>query len=110
MSAELTPRVAALIGEQARTGDPLELVVELEGGDLPSAGNRAERIAVQKARFEHAAAPVKDFVLRAGGTIEGEAWINCTLRARVPSQAVSALRELAGVRKIDVPHVIFPDR
>lgn len=106
MSAELTPHVAALASDEDRSDDSLDVVLELQQAGAQSTGSRAEKIAHQKANFKNVAEPVKAMVVQSGGTVEGEAWINCTIKARVPAKALKRLREIDGVLKIDVPHTI----
>jgi hypothetical protein len=59
--------------------------------------------------FSRAKEPVSDAISRLGGAITGEAWINHTLRARVPAYSLESLSDLDSVRALDVPHEITPD-
>ena len=106
----MTPAVAALARSSRSSEDTLDVVLELAQPDAaPSAGgdrgpSRAERIAQQKASFEAAAEPVKAIVRQAGGSVEGEAWINCTIKARIPTRAIERLQEVDSIIAIDLPH------
>jgi hypothetical protein len=100
ISGELAARL-----EQSDTNDFLDLIVELEPGSAPSAsGSRAERIAAQKQSFDHHAGPVERLIQQAGGEVLDRAWINQTLRARLPVRSVHDLTKAAEVSAIDVPH------
>jgi hypothetical protein len=59
--------------------------------------------------FSRAKEPVSDAIAQLGGAVTGEAWINHTLRARVPAQSLESLSDLDAVRALDVPHEITPD-
>ena len=106
MGAEMTRELSAAASDKQRSDDSFEIVLELDQTGVDLSGSRAERIAQQKSSFESCAQPVKAAVLQAGGSIEGEAWVNCTIRARVPAKALTKLREVDGVKRIDVPHRI----
>jgi hypothetical protein len=107
MSAEMAPEVAAAASDEQHSDDPLEIVLELDPGRVDLHGSRAEQIARQKASFQNLAGPVRAAVLQSGGTIESEAWVNGTIKARVPAKALRKLHELDGVSKIDVPHKLI---
>ena len=51
------------------------------------------------------AEPIKTLVRQAGGTVEGDAWIKYTIKARVPACAIAELKEINGVVAIDLPLV-----
>jgi hypothetical protein len=110
MTARMTPAVAALANSRQSSDDTLDVVLELAQPDAsPEARgdrgpNRAERIAHQKASFEAAAEQVKAVVRQAGGSVEGEAWINCTIKARIPTRAIERLQEVEAIIVIDLPH------
>jgi hypothetical protein len=108
MSARVTPAAAA-VSAQSAAGDAVEVVLELEPPGAVAEGSRAERIAQQKASFRALAEPVKALVVEAGGSVEAEAWINCTIKARVPAGAIQRLQEIAGVATIDLPHRLEPE-
>lgn len=102
----MTPAVAALASSQQPADVALDVVLELEQPGVAADGSRAERIAQQKASFQAIAEPVKAVVLQSGGSIEAEAWINCTIKARVPTSAIQHLKEVEGIVTIDLPHRI----
>jgi len=104
MAARITPAVEALVTNVGSADDTVDLVLELQQGTVAAVGDRAERIARQKVSFQAMADGVKAIVLQSGGTVEGEAWINCTIKARVPARAIQRLQEADGVVTIDLPH------
>jgi hypothetical protein len=101
----MTPAVQALATSPPSADGTVEVVLELAQAQPESAvqESRAERIARQRATFEAMAGPVKAVVRESGGSVEGEAWINCTIKARVPSHAIEKLKEVDGIVTIDLP-------
>ena len=92
---------------QARAGDAdelLDIIVELHDRN----GGEQSVTALREA-FSHTAAPVVERISNLGGEVTGEAWINQTVRARVPAQRVYELADLEEVSAPDVPHAIEPD-
>jgi hypothetical protein len=80
------------------------VIVELEP---PS----PERVSADelKVAFRQVADPVAEAIAGLGGEVKGEAWINSTLRARVPAASLGDLSELEPVAALDVPHQLTPD-
>ena len=91
----------------------MEVVVEVRptiGTTAPSAAaSRSERIAAMKAEAEQCFAPVESAISRIGGVVTGHTWLNKTLRARLPVQAVRELSEREEVAAVDVPHALEPE-
>jgi hypothetical protein len=100
---KITPDLAAEV-DAAESSNMLDVVVELNG-DLEEAGD----VVTAKAEFERAAEPVADVISGLGGEVLEGAWINHTLRARVPAGAVSDVAAADGVSVVDVPHAIEAD-
>jgi hypothetical protein len=103
MAAELHPRLQAAL---AHPGDNefIVVIIELpEGTPEPESGTRAERIAQMESAFQAIAGPVKAAVETLGGEVIDEAWINSTLKCRVPATALKALAERGDITKIDLP-------
>lgn len=98
--ANITPDLAAEV-EAAESSNLLDVVVELNG-DLEEAAD----MATAKAAFERAAAPVSEVISGSGGEVLEGAWINGTLRARVPAGAVPDVAGMEAVSVVDVPHAI----
>ena len=84
--------------------DLVELVVELERVASAEAGlSRAAKIAAHKDAFERQSAPVAAAITEAGGEVVGRAWINQTLKARVPRHAVETVARLDEVAQVEAP-------
>ena len=98
--------------ERSDASEMLDVVIELRPEDEPKTRQpqtRAEKIAALKENFIRDLAPVEQAVRNAGGELTGQAWINRTLRARVPADCVKQLSEHEQVAKVDVPHAIEQD-
>lgn len=98
--------------ERAGTAELVELVVELHpaSGFAAESASRDARIAAARDAFGAASSPVERAIRSAGGEVVDSAWINQTLRARVPASAVTGLAALGEVRLLDVPRRLAPDR
>jgi hypothetical protein len=108
---KVTPALASRL-EAAADDGLLEIVVELEGPPPPKAVGRESRQAAmeaQKEGFRAAADPVEQAIRAAGGEVTGKAWINHTLRARVPARSVPGIVEHASVAAVDVPKPLEPE-
>jgi len=98
--------------EQSEASEMLDVVIELRPENQPTTRQpqtRAEKIAALKENFNRDLAPVEQAVRNAGGELTGQAWINRTVRARVPTDCVKQLSEHEQVAKVDVPHAIEQD-
>lgn len=110
-AAKLTPDLATRLA-QADADDVLEVILELGPQSEPPAAapqSREEQIALRKEAFNHYAAPVEEAIHEAGGEVAGRAWLNQTVKARVPAQGIEQLSELEKVAALDVPHRLQPD-
>lgn len=89
----------------------LDVVVELRGS-VPTqhGGSRLAQMQALKDAFERSAADVERVVMAEGGEVVDRAWINRTVRIRVPAKAISRLAEHDEISVIDVPHAIKPDQ
>jgi hypothetical protein len=105
--SKLSPSLAGHL-EQAGRDDLVDLVLELHPAAAPETGgaSRSERVAAAREAFAQGAAPVEHAVHSAGGQVLDSAWINQTLRARVPAGAVAGLARLDAVRVLDLPHAL----
>jgi len=94
--------------ENAEASDLLEVIFQLKSSGephvAPNAQSRAEKIVAMKEAFNQDAAPVEEAIRQVGGEITGRAWINQTLRARVPAQKVKDLCDLKKVAAVDTTH------
>jgi hypothetical protein len=87
------------------SGDELlDVVVELYQD--PNDGQSADQM---RESFSRSKEPVGQTIAELGGSVTGEAWINHTLRARVPAHGLTKLSNLDSVRALDVPRRIVPD-
>ena len=100
---KIRPELAAEVGA-AESSKLLDVIVELDANP-----DEATDMATAKEAFERAALPVSEAISGYGGQVLEGAWINNTLRARMPAKAVSDLAGTAGVSAVDVPHAIEPD-
>lgn len=106
---KLSPDLAEHL-EHAGAADLVELVVELQPAPSAAAdAPRAERIAAAREAFSLASSPVERAIHSAGGEVVGTAWINQTVRARVPADAVAGLAGLDEVRLLDLPRQLTTD-
>jgi hypothetical protein len=109
--AELSPKLNQEL-TQANASDLVEVVVELRRdllGDPDRESSRNEQIAALKESFNREVEPVEEVIRQAGGEITGRAWINQTLRARIPAEKVKDLASHESVQSVDVPHAITRD-
>ena len=77
------------------------MIVELDAGP-----DDAPDMAAAKEAFNRAAEPVTKLVAGLGGEVVDGAWINNTLRARVPAGNVPHVAGAEGVAAVDVPHAV----
>lgn len=111
MGNKLSEQLTQNLDEKDPSG-LLDVVIELHGGveaGKNATQSRADRIAALKESFNRSAAPVEEAVRKVGGEVTGHAWINQTLRARVPADKVKQLSEHDRVAKLDIPHPIERD-
>jgi hypothetical protein len=108
LSSDLRQQLAA-----TPTGHSVEVVVEVgkKAGVAaePAAGDRAQRIAAMKASFSVSAEPIERAIESSGGTVIDRAWINQSLKVRLPREAVEALGERDDVARVDTPRSLRPD-
>ncbi|MFL5386034.1 MAG: hypothetical protein ACJ8GN_26260 [Longimicrobiaceae bacterium] len=88
-------------------GERLDAIVELQPLTPLASGTREARIAWLRTRFDEEARRVQAAIQATGGEVLGAAWINQTLRTRLPAESFAALVELPEVFRIDVPHALL---
>jgi hypothetical protein len=116
MTNKLTEKLAEKL-EKTDASDLLEIILELgskseSSSQQPSAQetrSRGEKIAALKEAFSRDAAPIEEAVRRVGGEVTGRAWINKTMRARVPAQSVKELSQHEEIAALDTPNPLKPD-
>ena len=99
----MTGELASLV-EAAETDRLLDVIVELEAEPW---GDRNDEDLGEW--FERVAELVATEIRQLGGEVTGAAWINQTLRARLPATRVRELSKRAHVRALDVPRPITLD-
>lgn len=96
--------------EKTGASDLLDVIIELHPHAEPTAANntrsRSEKIAAMKEAYTRNVAPVEEAVRKIGGEVTGHAWINQTVRARVPADRVRELSEHDRIAVLDAPHPI----
>src|SRR5262245_61938870 len=102
MTAELHPGLRAAL-EHPTAGDRLVVIIELPPVRVEPHGSRSERTARAMSAFLAIADPVKAAVQSLGGEVIDEAWINSTIKCRIPATALDALVGRDDIKKIDLP-------
>ncbi len=106
LSSDLRQQLAA-----TPKGHSVEVVVEVgkkDGAEAP-AGDRAQKIAAMKQSFSVSAEPIERAIESYGGEVIDRAWINQSLKVRLPRERVEALSEREDVERVDTPRAIQPD-
>jgi hypothetical protein len=108
LSSDLRQRLAA-----TPEGQPVEVVVEVgkKAGATsePASGDRAQKIAALKQDFATSIEPIEQAIEHFGGTVLDRAWINQTLKALLPREAVEALCKRDDVERVDTPRTLQKD-
>ena len=84
----------------------VDVILEIlppEPSGISKSGSRQERIAAGRQQFLDAVAPVERRVEGLGGQVLDQAWLNHTLRVRVPARSVAELTESEWVASADTP-------
>lgn len=93
LSEELASRI-----ESVAATDMVDIVVEIE-----APASKPPSVSATITRFKETSTPVTQTIEQVGGEVIGSAWINSTVRARVPASAVSKVAALQNVERIDIP-------
>ncbi len=108
LSSDLRQQLAA-----TAEGHSVEVVVEVGRKAAvaagPAPGDRAQKIAALKQSFSISAEPIERAIVSSGGTVIDRAWINQSLKVRLPREAVEALSEREDVDRVDTPRTIKPE-
>jgi hypothetical protein len=117
-SLTMAGKVRAILAEHLNKADPsdlLEIILELyppvESASTGATAmqSRSEQIAAKQEAFSRDVAPVKEAIRKVGGEITELAWINQTVRARVPARRVKELSQHEKVAALDLSHPLKPD-
>lgn len=87
-------------------GESLEIIVELEpqeADEMPAGLSRREVFSFKEASFERRVAPIEAVIRHQGGTPLGKAWINDTLKARLPRPTIADLAQRSEIARVDLP-------
>jgi hypothetical protein len=103
---KVTPRLAEHLEEKPAT---VEVVVELTPLHPPAAATRPERIAALRDSFAAELGPVAERITAAGGEVLESAWLNQTVRARIPAAAVAEVAASDAVMRVDLPGQLDPE-
>jgi hypothetical protein len=106
--AKLTDRVTERI-RSVDQSSPVEVIVELHPLRSPTEGSRAERIAAAKADFEHSLRDVAERIEEVGGQVIETAWLNQTVRSRIPAAGLERVAETDAVEAIDLPQQLHTE-
>ena len=109
--SKLTRVLEENLGRKA-DDEPIDIVIELNAAPdpRPAAGqSREERTNAAREAFKAIAAPVEQRIQSVGGEVLGQAWINQTLRARVPAGKVKEIVDAEGIASIDLPEQLTRD-
>jgi hypothetical protein len=109
----MSNKISEKLGEKLKgtsASDLLDVIIELhphaESTATTDVLSRSEKIAALKDAYARNVAPVEEAVRNAGGEVTGHAWINQTVRARLPADRVRELSEHERVAVLDAPHPI----
>ncbi len=113
-------KVSLKLAEQVKSlssdADVLEVIVELEQQSKPQTTaaqsgvhSRTAQIAARKESFARISFPVETAISQAGGEVTEKAWINRTLRAKLPAKSLQRICELHEVEKLDASREIELD-
>jgi hypothetical protein len=81
----------------------LDVIIELEHEGTATTASELRDAFASRAQSIEAA------VAEAGGQVVETAWINSTVRARVPAAGLHDLSGVAGVTRLDIPHPLTAD-
>lgn len=108
VSRDLEEKIAKTV-----KGSTVEVIVELPKrlplASNPAGSDRAARIAALKKDFSVSAEPVEQAIERSGGTVLGRVFLNQSLKARLPREAIAALSERDDVALVDAARLIKTD-
>lgn len=107
-SGKISRRLRAQL-EATPPDQPVEVLIGLAPPDTSVGRTPAEKIAAIKRDFQRHAESVGHGLASAGGEVLDSAWINSTIRARIPAGQVSELEADDLVEALDTPERLEPD-
>lgn len=90
----------------------VEVMIELNPATKAFADSnlsRSEKIALVKQDFMKDLEPVEKLISEQGGDILGTAWLNQTVKAKIPANSLEQLAQLKQVSAIDLPNPLAAD-
>jgi hypothetical protein len=111
MEARLNEELLQVL-ESMDAAELVDVIVEVregEGREPAPPQTRNQRIAHLKETFRRKIVPLQEAIRSIGGEVTGEAWLNQTLRVRLPAGNVSRLCDHDEVASLDVPHALERD-
>ena len=111
MEAKLSEQLRQLLQSKGAS-ELVDVIVELHESEQPKAAapqTRSQRIDHLKETFNRKVVPIQETVRSSGGEVTGEAWINQTVRVRLPADKVTLLCDHDEVARLDVPRVLKSD-
>jgi hypothetical protein len=110
MAAKLSSELSDEL-EKASSDQFLDVILELGSDPQPDSdrGSRQEKSAALRDAFERNLLSVGKAVSDVGGEIIRGAWINRTVRARVPAKMINELAQHEKIIAVDVPHALTYD-
>lgn len=112
---KVSRRLAELAGSLSSEIEMIDVVVELDHGSvdtlkkLEQHKSRIEQIAFRKESFARTSSPVEDAISEVGGEVIDKAWINYTLRAKLPARGLQRISELDEVDALDSPQELLAE-
>ncbi len=105
LERKISPRLRERL-DTTRPGDEVDVVIELSPPEMPTSGTRADRMAAAKRDFDTEVDSVAGRLSSVGGKVLESAWVNSTVRGRLPAEAVDTLAEDNLVQGVDLPSAI----
>lgn len=105
-------RLADLAASLSSEIEMIDVVVELDHKSIDNLKrldlykSRNEQIASRKESFARTSSPVEDVISEVGGEVIAKAWLNYTLRAKLPAKGLQRISELDEVDALDSPQEI----
>jgi hypothetical protein len=112
-TAKVSARLLAEVASKA-PGEHVDLIIELAPPDVSavtgsSRAERGEAIAAMKRTFESKVASVSERLSAVGGEVVDSAWINSTVRGRIPAGRVREIADDDEVEGLDLPAQLEPE-
>ena len=106
---KITPNLNDYLNRTEPTAK-IEVIIELSPIDTQtmrdSDAPRNDKIAQIKDAFQKNMQPVQEAIRNAGGDVMDSAWLNQTVKARIPAANIHTLANLDGITAIDLPKTL----